>query len=42
MESLISVQKAQLLTHLKLQKKIGLLPNFNVLLMKDGIVRLIN
>jgi len=35
--------KAQLLTHLKLSElKIGLLINFNVLRLKDGITRMVN
>jgi len=37
------VHKKQLLTYLKLTKmKLGLLVNFNVDLMKDGIVRIAN
>ena len=37
------VHKKQLLTYLKLKdKKLGLLLNFNVNLMKDGIVRIAN
>ena len=39
-EKLAGVHQAQLLTYLKLSKKrIGLLINFNVELLKDGIVR---
>ena len=42
-ESIHPVHKAQLLTYLKLsQKKIGLLINFNVKRLKDGITRLAN
>ena len=41
-EELNDLHKAQLLTYLKLsQLKVGLLPNFNVPLMKDGIVRMV-
>ncbi|VVB85053.1 PD-(D/E)XK nuclease superfamily protein [uncultured archaeon] len=37
------IHKAQLLTYLKLSGlKLGMLLNFNVLLMKDGINRLVN
>ena len=37
------IHEAQLLTYLRLtDKKIGLLLNFNVLLMKDGIKRIVN
>jgi GxxExxY protein len=40
---LMPVHKAQLLTYLKLSDtKLGLLLNFNVPVMKDGIVRMIN
>ena len=40
---IIPVFKAQLLSHLKLSdKRVGLLINFNVELLKDGIVRLVN
>ncbi len=40
---LTPVHKAQLLTYLKLSNtKLGLLLNFNVPVMKDGIVRMIN
>jgi len=39
---LIPVHRAQLLTYLKLyQKKLGLLINFNVPLIKQGIIRMI-
>ena len=37
------IHKAQLLTYLKLSKlSLGLLLNFNVRLMRDGIVRIVN
>ncbi len=37
------VNKAQLLTYLKLSGfKLGLLLNFNVTLMREGIVRIVN
>ena len=37
------IHKAQLLTYLKLSnKKLGLLINFNVPVLKDGIVRIVN
>jgi len=39
----IDVHTAQVLTYLKLGKyKLGLLLNFNVALLKDGIKRIIN
>ena len=42
-ESTLPVHKVQLLTYLKLSgRKLGLLLNFNVPLMKDGIYRLVN
>ncbi len=42
-ENVIPVHKKQLLTYLKLsKKKLGLLVNFNVELMKDGITRIAN
>lgn len=42
-ERLLPIHKAQLLTYLKLaDKKLGLLINFNVPLLKQGIVRIIN
>lgn len=42
-ENLAPVFKKQLLTYLKLSRlKLGLLANFNVDLMKDGIVRIAN
>lgn len=38
-----SIHKAQLLTYLKLAKiSLGLLFNFNTILMKDGIIRIVN
>jgi GxxExxY protein len=40
---LLPVHKAQLLTHLKLRRlRLGLLINFNVVLIKDGIRRVLN
>jgi GxxExxY protein len=42
-EALADIHTAQVLTHLKLANcKIGLLMNFNVSLLKDGIKRCIN
>ena len=42
-ESVLPVHKAQLLSYLKLSnKKCGLLINFNVELLKDGLVRMVN
>ena len=42
-EALNDIHLAQTLTYLKLSKcKLGLLINFNVLLLKDGIKRIIN
>ena len=42
-EKIIPVFDAQVLTHLKLtNKRLGFLINFNVLLIKDGIKRIIN
>jgi GxxExxY protein len=42
-EKLLPIHKAQLLTYLKLSgKKLGLLINFNVVHLKDGIIRLVN
>ncbi|MBN2396291.1 MAG: GxxExxY protein [Candidatus Atribacteria bacterium] len=42
-ETLLDVHHKQLLTYLKLaDKKLGLLMNFNVSSMKDGIVRIVN
>lgn len=38
-----AIHKAQLLTYLKLSgKSLGLILNFNVMLMRDGIVRVVN
>lgn len=42
-ESLAPIHKAQLLSYLKLSKcRLRLLMNFNVKLMKDGIIRIAN
>ena len=42
-EKILAVHKAQLLSYLRLSgMKVGLLLNFNVERMKDGIVRLVN
>jgi len=42
-ESLLPIHEAQLITYLKLaDKQVGLLINFNVPLLKQGIVRLVN
>jgi GxxExxY protein len=42
-EQIEPIHKAQLLTYLKLSKlSLGLLSNFNVSLMRDGIVRIVN
>jgi GxxExxY protein len=42
-ERILPIHEAQLLTYLKLaNKKIGLLINFNVKVLKEGIVRKIN
>ncbi len=42
-ESIAPVHRAQLLSHLKLSKRpLGLLLNFNVVLLRDGIVRMRN
>jgi GxxExxY protein len=42
-ERIDEIHKAQLLTYLKLSElKIGLLLNFNVPFMKDGIIRIVN
>ena len=39
-ESILAIHEAQLLTYLKISRmKVGLLLNFNVPLMKDGILR---
>ena len=43
LESVAPVHKKQLLTYLKLaDKRLGLLINFNVALIKDGITRIVN
>ena len=42
-EAVAPLHKKQLLTHLRLaDKRLGLLINFNVLLIKDGITRIAN
>ncbi len=42
-ESIVPVNKAQLLSHLKLSNNwLGLLINFNVKVLKNGIVRMVN
>jgi GxxExxY protein len=42
-ETVAPVHKMQLLTYLKLaDKRLGLLINFNVFLIKDGITRIAN
>jgi GxxExxY protein len=42
-ETIAPVHQKQLLTYLKLaDKRLGLLINFNVALIKDGIPRLVN
>ena len=42
-EAINDVHKAQVITYLKLSGcKLGLLANFNVLLIKDGIKRIVN
>ena len=42
-EKILPVHKKQLLTYLKLTGlKLGLLVNFNVALIKDGITRIVN
>ena len=42
-EALAPVHHKQLLTYLKLtDKKLGMLVNFNVNLVKDGVVRIVN
>jgi len=43
LETLCAVHKKQLLTYLRLSEKpVGLLINFNVVLIKDGILRIVN
>ena len=42
-EKIEAIHKAQLLTYLKLSDiRLGLILNFNVTMMKDGIVRMVN
>lgn len=42
-ETVLPVHKSQVLTYLKLSnKRVGLLINFNVTLIKDGIIRIVN
>ena len=42
-EAVVPLHKKQLLTHLRLaDKRLGLLINFNVALIKDGITRIAN
>jgi GxxExxY protein len=42
-EMIAAVHKKQLLTYLRLaDKRLGLLINFNVALIKDGITRVVN
>ncbi len=42
-ETIAAVHKKQLLTYLRLaDKRLGLLINFNVALIKDGITRVVN
>ncbi|HSJ48732.1 MAG TPA: GxxExxY protein [Gammaproteobacteria bacterium] len=42
-EQVVPLHKAQLLTYLRLlQREVGLLINFNVVLLKDGIHRVVN
>jgi GxxExxY protein len=42
-EKIVPIHKAQLLSYLKLSKiRVGLLLNFNVLHLKDGITRVVN
>ena len=42
-EKIEEIHKAQLLTYLKLSGlKLGLILNFNVPVMRDGIVRIVN
>ena len=42
-EDILPIHQAQLLTYLRLSgKKLGLILNFHVALMKDGIVRMVN
>lgn len=42
-EAILPIHKAQLMTYLRLaQCPVGLLINFNVMVLKDGIVRVVN
>jgi GxxExxY protein len=42
-EKLLPIHEAQLLTYLKLSRlRLGMLANFNVILAKDGIKRIVN
>jgi GxxExxY protein len=42
-EALAQIHKKQLLTYLRLaDKRLGLLINFNAVLIKDGITRVVN
>ena len=42
-EALVPVHRAQLLSYLRLSnRRLGLLLNFNVVLLKDGIARVVN
>ena len=42
-EAILPVHKKQLLTYLRLMdKRLGLLINFNVTLIKNGIIRVVN
>ena len=42
-ENVLPVHKAQLLTYLKLSgQRLGLLVNFNVRMIKNGITRMVN
>jgi GxxExxY protein len=42
-DALAAIHQAQLLSYLKLsEKRLGLLINFNVVRLKDGIKRLVN
>jgi len=42
-DALLAIHQAQLLSYLKLsEKRLGLLLNFNVVRLKDGIKRLVN
>lgn len=42
-DAVAPVHKKQLLTYLRLMdKRVGLLINFNVVLLKDGVTRIVN